>query len=700
MVKKKQQDEFYIMMENTPVYDRSKPYYEQTPEVIEFFENEKRKIMNGVTIDGVFIHPWMYWHINYFKTPIPMPKRDEDGNIIYKKNGKPEQVEKLMNPSLDDNFWYFLENYKRAALEDKGLCIFGTRGYSKSTIITSLATFLNTTKENGTLEIVGGDDSDLNAISRLMDIGFNKVHPSFLLPRNTSNWKSHIEFGLKTKGRTKIPYSDIFIKNAAKGTDKKTEKGAGGSPIGFVVDEIGKFNFLGIYNSALPAFETQYGFKCVPILSGTGGNMTLSKDAKAVLKKPKDYKMLEMDWDLLNSLCPEEHRTWKEKTFGVFAPGQMSYRMAVPKIKTNLADFLKVESEYLSKVDMYVTDWKAAKEFHLSRREELKKNEDSLNKHRMYYPLDTDECFLEEVINPFPTKVIRNHLDKIEQEGDIGMPMEVFRSSGEWVTTNFSEKKRSEYPFAGGECDAPILIFNNHEIPKECPSSYYFVAGLDGYKVDTSKYTDSLGAFYVLQRRNVEGNSPCEKIVCSYTARPPKMNDFHIECEKILEMYNAQCCMESIDTHFLQYLDMKSKAYDFLTPAVSFGAINSKRKASNNTKFGIYPNKANQDYMFALVVDYCLQSYDIDMDDEGNRQTKMGVEYIEDTELLREMMNYKKGGNYDRIIAFGHALAWSRELDKEGVMPDLSHMTNKKKDTPKKGSLKRIGFFGRRHRAF
>ena len=58
------------------------------------------------------------------------------------------------------------------------------------------------------------------------------------------------------------------------------------------------------------------------------------------------------------------------------------------------------------------------------------------------------------------------------------------------------------------------------------------------------------------------------------------------------------------------------------------------------------------------------------IDSDGNPIIKLGVEFIEDLDLLREMLNWSKTGNFDRITAFSHALVFARELDKRNIHPD------------------------------
>ena len=505
----KKNNEFFIYMKNPPQYDASKPYYEQTKEVLDFFTEEQRKLTEGITIDGVFIHPWLYWHLNYFITPIP--------TLIEGSDNETEEVDKL--PPLDDHIWYFLENFKRCKPEQKGLFIFGTRGLAKSTILASMLTWISTFKENGVSQVIGGADKDLSDIGDLLKKGFNQAYPAFRLPKNKQDWNKKIEFGVKDKRRNSIPYSSITITNANKGTGKSSEKGAGGSPVGFILDEAGKWNFLKILQSAFPGFRTQYGLKTFPIISGTGGNNSLSKDAKKVLRNPENHQLLKMDWNILNSMVPKEFRTWNEKVnFGIFAPGQMSYRLdGVKKIKTNLADFLGVKSSKLAKIPMFVTDWEAANKFIHEERERLKGDENELNKFKMYHPITPEECFLEATINPFPVAIARKHLDYLIDTGKVGKPVSIYRDSDAWAKQEFSEKPIAGYPFEDGLIDSPYVMYSSgtYGFPDATrPPRALYVAGFDGYKQNEAEYTDSLGSCYILQRRNTDVNTPCERIVC------------------------------------------------------------------------------------------------------------------------------------------------------------------------------------------
>lgn len=654
--------ELFINIKNPPKWNPKKNYFDQSIDVLDFYLEEKRKITEGITIGGYFIHPWLYWHMNFFKTPIPIPGKNKT------------MKEEIMNPPLDDNFLYLIENYKEAEEKNLGLTIFGSRGYSKSTSLASLITWLNSTKVNGTTSIIGGSDPDLKSISKLLSIGFNAVNPAMFIPQLIAEWDSNIELGIKEKDGFRLPHSHISIVNANKGTSKSSEKGAGLSPVGFIIDECGKFECKKILQSALPSFQTQYGSKLVPLLSGTSGNMELSKDAKDILSNPEAFKMLTMNWDRLDRRVDPDSVTWqrsKKEKFSMFVPGQMSYRLPVPKIETNLSDYLGLDNPILAEVKVNETNWKAATDYIKSENAAYNKEEDR-EKNRMYYPLEIADVFITSALNPFPTSVIDAHIRMLEDIGKTGKDVNLYRSGSE-LKFEFSAKKRAAVSHGGGEADAPIIVFG--DVPATPPAKFTYVSGLDDYKLEQSD-TDSLGAFYILQRRGLTFDSPCETIAASFTSRPFRHSDFHRTIETMLDGWNAVCCMEAVDVSFKQFLDTKNKAGQCLAPGISFSNSSQSNGYKGNTKYGIYPTVMNQRYMFDLVVDYCKEEHVLGIDEEGNQIIKLGVEYIEDLDLLKEMLNYKKGGNFDRLTAFQHALAYARELDKDSVKPKVEKKVN------------------------
>jgi hypothetical protein len=647
--------EMFINMnpKDIPRWNPKLHFYDQEKSVLDFYEEELKKIKNGVNIGGYKVPPLLYFHLNFFITPIPQENGDE----------------LLMNPPLDDNIYYIVESYEEAKRNNNILFLFGTRGFIKSTFITSLTQQTIITKPNGNFSIVGGSEPDLTALSSLMEKAFNNINPALFIPTLTKEWESHIEFGVKDKqvGGKRHVHAEIMITNADKGTNKKSEKGAGLSPVGFVIDEAGKFDMKKILESAIPSFKTQHGFKLVPILSGTSGNTALSKDARAILEDPKAYNVLPVNFELLDKISDPEFITWehnkKRKNFGTFVPGQMSYRIEVPKIKKPFTEFLGIKNNELSKLDIFTTDWKNATEYlktlHGTGRDESKRNRE-----RMYFPLELDDCFLTTSPNPFPTTIIDRRIRELEDAGALGRSIKLVRDASKF-SAEFSQKRRAEVSHPGGSVDSPIIVYD--EVPETPPERFLHVSGLDDYKQNVSD-TDSLGAFYIIKRRNLSPNTPCETITASLTTRPERHRDFHVQIENMIECWSAECLMESADTSFIEYLDTKMKATKWLAPAITF-ANKKGTKTSLTSAYGLYPTTGNNEYRMNLLIDWCWEQHTIGVSDDGTTIVKYGVEFLDDLGLLKEMRDWKKEGNFDRIAAFSHALVHAVELDKDNVRP-------------------------------
>lgn len=108
--------ELYINMGNDiPLWNDLYSYEEQDDDVKQFWENEAMKLLNGVTINGVFIHPWLYWHINFWKMMIDVGDDRIPGNS-----------------QLRDNEWMFAEFLKQSEEENKGIFMFGCRRFGKA----------------------------------------------------------------------------------------------------------------------------------------------------------------------------------------------------------------------------------------------------------------------------------------------------------------------------------------------------------------------------------------------------------------------------------------------------------------------------------------------------------------------------------------------------------------------------------------
>lgn len=554
---------------------------------------------------------------------------------------------------------------------------------SHNTTIMSSLLQMNATMTIGlSHSVVGFSDSDLSNIGEYCEYGLDHVHPFFRINRTKTDWSSGVTLGKRMSNGVRDIHAIISIANINMGRKTSTQKTAGLTPATAIFDEVGKGPIKKPYTAAMPSYDTPYGWRLSPILAGTGGEVELSKDAQEMFSDPDTYNLLVMDWDILNRRAMKG-KTWKERKWAMFVPGQMANSGV--KRTIGLGDYLgKPDDKKLNKIKIDATDFEASTNKLNEERKKLStKDRVAYTSHTMFYPFTIDDCFLSSSQNLFPVEYAIKHKNDLLESGQYsGMLCDVFLESGNKLGTTKSNKQLAGFPFSGGVIDAPVQIF---EMPQSNRfDDFIYVAGQDPYKQAKSD-TPSLGAFYVFKRRVGIRDPYAYRIVASYVSRPSSIDQFCRTCEVLQKGYGAICLMENADQMYEQYLNRKSgmPASFFLFAGEAIANKYVKAGSRQNSKLGLYPTPGNQNLLFSCVVDYCWQDFVVGYDDQtGLDITVKGVELIDDIALLDEIIQYKPGLNVDRIIAFGHALVLARYFDDNNYMPKskIEEMNNARKE--------------------
>lgn len=554
---------------------------------------------------------------------------------------------------------------------------------SHNTTIMSSLLQMNATMTIGlSHSVVGFSDSDLSNIGEYCEYGLDHVHPFFRINRTKTDWSSGVTLGKRMSNGVRDIHAIISIANINMGRKTSTQKTAGLTPATAIFDEVGKGPIKKPYTAAMPSYDTPYGWRLSPILAGTGGEVELSKDAQEMFSDPETYNLLVMDWDILNRRAMKG-KTWKERKWAMFVPGQMANSGV--KRTIGLGDYLgKPDDKKLNKIKIDATDFDASTNKLNEERKKLStKDRVAYTSHTMFYPFTIDDCFLSSSQNLFPVEYAIKHKNDLLESGQYsGMLCDVFLESGNKLGTTKSNKQLAGFPFSGGVIDAPAQIF---EMPQSNRfDDFIYVSGSDPYKQAKSD-TPSLGAFYVFKRRVGIRDPYAYRIVASYVSRPSSIDQFCRTCEVLQKGYGAICLMENADQMYEQYLNRKSgmPASFFLFAGEAIANKYVKAGSRQNSKLGLYPTPGNQNLLFSCVVDYCWQDFVIGYDDStGLDITVKGIELIDDIALLDEIIQYKPGLNVDRIIAFGHALVLARYFDDNNYMPKskIDEMNNARKE--------------------
>lgn len=554
---------------------------------------------------------------------------------------------------------------------------------SHNTTIMSSLLQMNATMTIGlSHSVVGFSDSDLSNIGEYCEYGLDHVHPFFRINRTKTDWSSGVTLGKRMSNGVRDVHAIISIANINMGRKTSTQKTAGLTPATAIFDEVGKGPIKKPYTAAMPSYDTPYGWRLSPILAGTGGEVELSKDAQEMFSDPDTYNLLVMDWDILNRRAMKG-KTWKERKWAMFVPGQMANSGV--KRTIGLGDYLgKPDDKKLNKIKIDATDFEASTNKLNEERKKLStKDRVAYTSHTMFYPFTIDDCFLSSSQNLFPVEYAIKHKNDLLESGQYsGMLCDVFLESGNKLGTTKSNKQLAGFPFSGGVIDAPVQIF---EMPQSNRfDDFIYVAGQDPYKQAKSD-TPSLGSFYIFKRRVGIRDPYAYRIVASYVSRPSSIDQFCRTCEVLQKGYGAICLMENADQMYEQYLNRKSgmPASFFLFAGEAIANKYVKAGSRQNSKLGLYPTPGNQNLLFSCVVDYCWQDFVIGYDDStGLDITVKGIELIDDIALLDEIIQYKPGLNVDRIISFGHALVLARYFDDNNYMPKskIEEMNNARKE--------------------
>jgi hypothetical protein len=609
----------------------------ESEEYHEFFDFHKDLCLNGAMMGGVYINPFLYWHLNIWHTEVDVI--DDYGRI----------AQKYANPFLRDNEWLVTNEIDRAHQEKRGLVILGIRRFAKSVLEASYIAWGATFDENSQNIIAGLNAPDIKLITDKIDKGLNFIPEYWRWQRIEDNWKNQITLGIKTKSGERIPFSSILIRNLDEGNNE--EAIAGTKPRKLIIDEIGKGNFLRGLQAAIPGFTTPFGWGCSPILTGTGGDM----------KKFMDAKSLMFDVDNFNFLTYNNAKDDK-RIHGLFISAK--YRMEA-KNESTLGEFLnEPKKSDLHNVKMLVSDEEKAIKITNDNLERLKKAGDRVAylKEKMYYPQEVDDIFLNEDTNIFDIESAKRQKFRLLQQERTGTPV-ILIHDGEKITHEFTDKLPiTNFPIKNSDQkDAPVIIY---EFPVENPPYGLYVAGVDPYRQGQSAYSSSLGAVYVYKRmHDLTGEKYQDMFVASYCARPDNKEQWNEQARFLIKYYNARTLCENDDISFIEY--MKSKGDAHLLERQPEWLKEIVPNTTVKRDYGIHRSSQKIiDYLHTCIKKYMEEKVHVEKDENGSViKEVLGVNRIFDPVLLEEIIQYNDQGNFDRIIAAELAIAQALKMD-------------------------------------
>jgi len=602
-----------------------------------FFNRHKDICLNGGIMDGVYINPFLYWHLNFWHTEVDII--DDRGRIS----------QKYANPFLRDNEWVITNEIDRAQNEKKGLLILGIRRLAKSVIEASYVSWGATFDENSQNIISGLNAPDIKLITDKIDKGLNFLPEAWRWQRIEDNWKNQVTLGIKTKSGERIPFSSILIRNLDEGNNE--EAIAGTKPRKLIIDEIGKGNFLRGLQAAIPGFTTPYGWGCSPILTGTGGDMKKFMDAKSLMFDVENFNFLHYN---------NEKDT--QRVHGLFIGHK--YRMEAKEESTLGAFLNQPNNSDLHNVKMLVSNEDKATQVTNDNLERLKKAGDRIAylKEKMYYPQEVDDIFLNEDTNIFDIESAKRQKARLLQQERTGIPV-ILYSDDSTIKHEFTDKLPiTNFPLKNSDQkDAPVIVY---EFPIDNPPYGLYVAGVDPYRQGKAAYSSSLGSVYIYKRMHeITGEKYQDMFVASYCARPDKKEIWEEQARLLIKYYNARTLCENDDISFIEYMKAKGDAHYLEKQPQWLQEIVPNTTVKR--EYGVHRSAQKIiDYLHNCLKKYMEEKILVEKNEDGViTKEVLGVSKMFDPVLLEEIIQYNDRGNFDRIVAAELAIAQALKMD-------------------------------------
>ncbi len=479
--------------------------------------------------------------------------------------------------------------------------------------------------------LVGAIDSKYsNDLIKKVKLGLEELEGEYVLGNTTYPAPFHKEYS-GTWDMTIIQETEVRTWGRLKkvGTKSKFQHrsfkdnpfAANGTRASFnVLDEVG---FMGNLLPALVQMKECTGDGAEKFgtiwMTGTGGDMDggATQAVMTVFYDPETYQCVSF----------EDYYEGTGQKIGFFIPAWMGLN----QFKDELGN----------------TNYKPAIQFLLNERNKLSKGKDknAYNGELSQRPLIPSEAFLITGGNILPVGMLKDQLNFLEASSDpeydgvLGRMRMNGDGTVEFVPDIEGTMQTCDWPVKKGMDHTGAVQIWEKPCAEQAPFGYY-LAGNDPYDHDRAETSASLGSLLIMKRQS-PGVNPYDEIVAEYTARPETAKDFYEQCRLLLLYYSTiqSCLYENEKVGIKSYLENNNSLY-LLAPTP--GILKSNTTSSVKRQLGQHMSTNVKDECEIFLRDWLIAS---------SGDGKLNLHRIKSKPLLRELINYNKVGNFDRVIA-------------------------------------------------
>ena len=467
-------------------------------------------------------------------------------------------------------------------------------------------------------------------------------------PGKELNWQQKVE--VFEAGRKRVK----GLKGTLTGMtfESKVTRGVGGNVDVFLYDEAGIApNLNKVMTFVSPALKMGSIVTGQFIATGSVGELSDAEPLKAMMKSPDDYGIQAVTTDLIDETHARGERA-------LFIPEQWSMPPYIDEYGNSL---VKEALEYLDELFETYRKTKSPSEYQYE-----------VSQHPRY--LSEAYAYREEAF--FPLNLIEEQSTKIKEKFFPCDYVDMEEANGKIVIKRSRKIPVSEFPVKKNaqDKDGVICMYEKYD------ENASYVASIDPVAVGKTDQSVSLVSIYVYKKKMLvtkhmtDGKTQTYleqgKIVCSWAGRFDELGKSHNRLRLIQEYYHARAIVESNISNYITYMIGLNKQHLLIRKTE---LVFVKESIANITTGQEYGWRNVGTFFHGTLLNYLLEfineTLDEEIDDAGKVLTcHKGIERIPDIMAMKEMADYRKGLNVDRLISLAALAAYIiKQESEEGV---------------------------------
>lgn len=596
-----------------------------TKDYIDYWDEQKRRRIEGYTSQGVRISGAYYGYLNFSRIA-----------ILEVKNGIKRDGQDF--PSFYDMDFIYFKALEEAVLENKGMIVAKARrkGWSfKNAWLVANEFSLH----RNSVSVIGAylDSYANNTIGMVIEnLDFLNKYTAWGRQRNPdrrdfmkSQFKETVNGtevwqGLKSEIH-KITFKDDAFKAIGKATNL------------FLWEEAGRWpNLIKSYRFTEPTWKDGDLLRGLPLIFGTGGDMEGgTQDFAEMFYNPAGYNFKEFD------------NIWDDNKQGT-------------KCGLFIPDYL-CKPPYIDEMgNSDIETARAAEEDNRRRVSKNAKRRTDFDAYVSQQPFTPQEAFIITKGTKFPAALLARQLAKIESKKDLKFLGDKCRlelkSDGTVEPIISNSLKPLDWPFKKGEDktdrEGCIIIYEHPEVANNSDFGLFF-ATCDPYDQDEADSSESVGSC-IIWKTVKNADEMYDYPVATYHGRPEKAKDFYENVRLLCIYYNAICLYENEKRGLEWHFEEKGMSYRMKDQPDILDKIIKKSNVHRPKGTHMVPQIKGQCELWAYdwLVEECAEDL-------------LNLNKIYDPFLIKQLITYNDEGNFDSVISFLLAILYRKELKLE-----------------------------------